>query len=111
MAEGNGTGRVLSVNDAITIEGSSNNTIGGTTVEHNVISGNHVDGILVFVGSVNNVIEGNFIGTDVTGTKAVPNTYSGIRVDSTSDNTIGGTAPGGRQRYLEKRPVWHLYRQ
>jgi parallel beta-helix repeat protein len=32
VAEGNGTGAVLSVNDAITIEESSNNTIGGTTV-------------------------------------------------------------------------------
>ena len=95
VAEGNGTGAVLSVNDAITIEGSSNNTIGGTTVAaRNIISGNHVDGVLVFVGSANNVIEGNFVGTDVTGTKALPNAYSGVRVDSTSDNTIGGTAPG-----------------
>ncbi len=95
VAEGNGTGAVLSVNDAITIEESSNNTIGGTTVgARNIISGNHVDGILIFVGSMNNVIEGNFIGTDVTGTKALPNAYSGVRVDSTSDNTIGGTAPG-----------------
>ena len=85
----------LSVNDGITIEDSSNDTIGGTTVAaRNIISGNHADGVLIFVGATNNVIEGNFIGTDVTGTKALPNDASGVRVDSTSDNTIGGTNPG-----------------
>ena len=95
MAEGNGTGAVLSVNDAITIEESSNNTIGGTSVgARNVISGNHVDGVLIFFGSMNNVFEGKFVETDVTGKKPLPNAYSGVRVDSTGNNTIGGTVPG-----------------
>ena len=43
---------------------------------------------------MNNVFEGNFVGTDVTGKKPLPNAYSGVRVDSTGNNTIGGTVPG-----------------
>ena len=47
---------------------SSNNTIGGTTAAaRNVISGNDVAGVLIQGGS-NNVVEGNYIGTDVNGT-------------------------------------------
>src|SRR4029077_12679369 len=40
----------------------------------------------------NNVVEGNLLGTDATGTKALANSYD-IRVDG-SDNTIGGTVAG-----------------
>jgi Right handed beta helix region/Matrixin len=47
--------------------GGSNNTIGGTTLEaRNVISGNN--GALFFNGGSNNLIQGNLIGTEVTGT-------------------------------------------
>ena len=40
-----------------------------------------------------NVIEGNYIGTDATGTVARPNTSHGILVQS-ANNRIGGTVPG-----------------
>ena len=41
-------------------------------------------------------MQGNFIGTDVTGNTALPN-YSGINLfGSASNNTIGGTVPGAR---------------
>jgi hypothetical protein len=40
-----------------------------------------------------NVIEGNFIGTDVTGTVGLGNGYSGVFISAQS-NTIGGTAAG-----------------
>ena len=44
----------------------------------------------------NNVIQGNFIGTNATGTAARPN-YDGIStLFSSPDNTIGGTAPAAR---------------
>jgi len=43
-----------------------------------------------------NVIEGNFIGTDATGTAALPNRSDGIVVSSGPNNTIGGTIPGAR---------------
>ncbi len=39
-------------------------------------------------------VQGNLIGTDVTGTHALGNTLWGVEVDGGSDNTIGGSTPG-----------------
>jgi hypothetical protein len=70
---------------------SANNTIGGTTTgARNVVSGNRSAGILVV--SSGTIIQGNYIGTDRTGTSAVPNAI-GVSVSS-SNNTIGGTTAG-----------------
>jgi parallel beta-helix repeat protein len=76
--------------------GASNNTIGGTTpAARNVISGNDIFGILLEgSGTSGNLIEGNLIGTDVSGTMAVPNGFDGIGVTGASGNTIGGTVTG-----------------
>ena len=41
-------------------------------------------------GSINNLVQGNLIGTDVTGTKALINTRWGILLND-NQNTIGGT--------------------
>ena len=64
-----------------------------TTVRGLVING-FSDGIFLQSGN-NNVVEGNFIGTDTTGTSATPNTASGIFI-AAPDSTIGGTNPSGR---------------
>jgi len=71
-------------------------TVGGTTAAaRNVISGNTNGGIDSFVlGSGNEVIEGNYIGVDVTGTEKLPNGSWGIRIAGPTDNTIGGTVQG-----------------
>jgi uncharacterized repeat protein (TIGR01451 family) len=71
----------------------SDNTVGGTTpAQRNVISGNNGSGMrLIGVDFRFNVIEGNYIGTDVTGTRPLGNGNDGIQVDGGSDNTIGGT--------------------
>ena len=70
---------------------SNNNTIGGlVTGAGNVISGNS-SGIVITLGSVGNVIRGNFIGTNAAGTGPVPNTQQGIVITSAVNNTIGGT--------------------
>ena len=95
-ALGNGFDGVLSF--------SSGNTIGGTTLgARNVISGNQLDGIsLVNAAATGNLVLGNYIGTDVNGTKAMGNTRHGISITYTtgtsnpsgSNNTIGGTTAG-----------------
>ena len=47
--------------------------------------------------SDNNVVQGNFIGTDATGTNDLGNSQSGILIDGTlleaSSNLIGGESP------------------
>jgi titin len=94
------TGRIVLPNvlNGITVLGS-NNIIGGTTAaERNLISGNLADGINL-AGDANH-IWGNYIGTDVGGTTALPNgtpndtgTGDGIRISGSFgvNNEIGGT--------------------
>ena len=44
-----------------------------------------------------NVIEGNFLGTDASGKAALPNENNAIRIESGSNvNLVGGTAPSAR---------------
>ncbi|HJT30908.1 MAG TPA: Calx-beta domain-containing protein, partial [Pirellulales bacterium] len=70
------------------------NTIGGTQPgEGNLISGNPGAGIYFAPSASGNILEGNRIGTDVTGTKALGNVGSGILSDG-SNNTIGGVRAG-----------------
>src|SRR5262249_21776641 len=68
---------------------ASNNAVRGLII--NRFNGN---GIVVNVNS--NVIEGNFIGTNATGTFALSNTLDGIFLNGGSNNTIGGTTPASR---------------
>jgi parallel beta-helix repeat protein len=85
----------LGNNNGIYITGSSRDTIGGTTsAERNVISGNTYDGI--YLSDVrDSFIQGNYIGTQASGTGAIPNGQHGIHLDTNSSrNMIGGTASG-----------------
>jgi parallel beta-helix repeat protein len=73
---------------------SSNNVIGGSVPgARNVISGNTLGEGLYISNSNGNVVKGNYIGTDGTGTTAVPNA-TGIGVYDSANTTIGGAAPG-----------------
>ncbi len=93
MAFGNGSGAVAGI-DLGFCGTFSNNTIGGTTPDaRNLISGNIGNGISM--GGTGNMVQGNFIGTDVTGTLALGNTGPGVG-NGGSSNLIGGTTVAAR---------------
>lgn len=58
----------------------------------NIISGNGLFGVSIAdAGTHGNVVQGNFIGTDVTGAFAVGNVYDGVLISNgAANNTIGG---------------------
>ena len=86
-------------NGIVILLGASRNQIGGTAPgAGNVASGNGGSGIACSGGSglvcSNNTIQGNFCGTNASGTAAIPNVTSGIRLSfGAFDNLVGGTSP------------------
>ena len=100
-----GSGAAGNGGNGIALTNTSDNTIGGTTAAaRNVISGDQPDretGAVQLTGSgtTGNVVEGNYIGTDASGSLAVPNVIdNGVGVvsinDGASNNVIGGSVPG-----------------
>jgi titin len=113
-------------NDGVTIRGADNNTIVGNyvgtdangtaamgnfwtgiwihagsqsnAIEGNVISGNGHDGIVIVESDTkNNVVSGNYIGTDVTGAIGLGNSGAGIIIAGGAKwNTIGGATTDER---------------
>ena len=109
----NGSGGVFIDN------GASGNTIGGSTTSAssviapgvgslfgltsdfagNLISGNMGDGVSIGASASpatqQNTVEGNFIGTTVSGAAALPYQHNGVEISNEPNNTIGpGTASG-----------------
>lgn len=84
--------------DGILVNNSAENLIGGLTpAARNVISGNNDSGILIAnPPSSNNVVQGNFIGTDLTGTLDRGNSAAGVQINNAAGNLVGGTAAGAR---------------
>lgn len=84
--------------------GARNNSIGDIG-KGNVISGNSHVGVFVGgVGATGNIIRGNLIGTDRTGTKAVPNNwgvslYEGSTKTTLDQNLISGNSSVGVGMY------------
>jgi len=91
-----GTNAVKNNSDGITLNGAVSNTIGGTVAAaRNVISGNANNGVdIVQMTDDFNVVCGNYIGTDITGSKAIGNAQSGVLVQGCS-NVIGCALTGG----------------
>ncbi len=99
-----GSNAIANVNGGVSVRGLSN-TIGGTlNAERNVISGNGATGIgnmdfgvvIRTLGAIpqttGNIIQGNYIGTDAAGTKALGNRNDGVFVErGANGNIIGGT--------------------
>ncbi|MCA9122016.1 MAG: hypothetical protein H6822_12080 [Planctomycetaceae bacterium] len=86
----------------------SSGPIGAQPFLGNVISGSRGDfpnaifGMGVWIVNVNatgNLIQGNKIGTDISGTIAVQNAGDGVNINSSSGNTIGGT-PAARRNII-----------
>lgn len=81
----------------ITIFGGKSNLVGGTlTSARNIISANKQFGVYITTNSIGNLIQGNYIGLDVTGTSALGNAESGVGIDNASLNTVGGTTTDAR---------------
>ena len=93
-----GTAKLANGGDGVVVGGlfgfvTNGVTIGGTTAAaRNIISGNGSNGIETGDASTT-LIQGNFIGTDVSGTNNLGNTGIGVSLNSTN-NTIGGTMAG-----------------
>lgn len=94
--DANGTNSLPNGNAGIGISSSAKNQIGGTTPgARNIISANGDAGIfLIGSGATNNQIQGNYIGTDISGTVARGNLYEGIYLEGATANFIGGSAAG-----------------
>lgn len=82
--------------DGIFLNAASGVTVGGVTpAARNIISGNNNDGIQISgAGSSSNVVVGNYIGLDVTGSSDLGNGASGVFISAVPNNTVGGTSPG-----------------
>ena len=81
----------------ISVSMASSNTIGGSAAgARNVISGNFSGGVdVVFQFSLNNVVKGNYIGTNALGTAALGNTGGGVILEgAVVTRLVGGTGAG-----------------
>lgn len=81
------------------VNAAHNNTVGGATaLARNVISGNGQNGVLIWTsGTDQNLVAGNYIGTNQSGTAAVANAQNGVNLNTgAQNNTIGGDSVGER---------------
>jgi len=92
-----GTNALGNLSDGVTISGGSQNSrIGGTIAgSGNLISGNGANGVSAWSGSSGNIVQGNLVGVDVSGLRALKNTNSGVSLECAS-NVVGGEAAGAR---------------
>ena len=81
---------VFSSDDGILIEFGSGNVIGGpNSGDRNVVSGNRKHGVSVD-GGQDNVVSGNYIGTNPAGSTALANAGHGVHVWDGADDTVVG---------------------
>ena len=98
-----GTAAVGESGWGVLLEDGSNLTIGGPNpADRNLISGNGSGGIVMtptFTGATGHLIQGNYIGTDVTGTAPLGAPFShgllGVYQATVVDNLISGNPGGG----------------
>ena len=82
--------------NGITIASASLNTVGGSAgTARNVISGNTSHGVHILSGATGNSLQGNYIGTDSSGSLAKGNSLKGVRIESPG-NSVGGSSSAVR---------------
>ena len=85
-----GTQELANSGDGILIENCANSLVGGAAPgTGNTISGNDGSGVRIVGGlAVENVVQGNYIGTDATGALALGNGDHGVAIDGGSRNIV-----------------------
>jgi CSLREA domain-containing protein len=74
--------------------GGNSNLIGGTVADaRNVVAASNAHGISLSSGTSDNTIQGNYIGTDITGTLDLGSSAMGVFLDG-SNNLLGGAIAG-----------------
>jgi uncharacterized repeat protein (TIGR01451 family) len=103
-----GTAAIPNGEHGVNVQFGDGNLVGGAAAgQGNLISGNLVHGVnlgiynnsFVYSGTpkprdYGTVVQGNRIGTDVTGLLPLPNSSDGVYVNSMAGNLIGGFLPG-----------------
>lgn len=93
---GTGTAAVGNEDSGILLINTDNLTIGGNTPAHrNVLSGSRTEFAIFLINTSGTTVQGNYIGTDITGIAPMPNDSGGIRLEGNVNSvTIGGTGTG-----------------
>jgi hypothetical protein len=85
--------------EGIDINGGMRVTIGGTSLAaRNLISGNVTHGVNISSHDSDVAVMGNDVGVSVSGNVALPNGFSGVRIEGGAGHQVGGgdgTTPGG----------------
>ena len=98
-----GTAAIGNAGDGISIV-SNNNTVGGTTsAARNVISGNSGDGLLL--DGAQNLVQGNYIGTNAAGNAAIANGLQGVYLAHRAEQHHRRHVRGRCQRHLRQHVV------
>jgi hypothetical protein len=91
-----GTVAVGNEGEGVRIIDAPKTLVGGAVpAARNIISGNN-RGVVIQDASTGSLVQGNYIGTDVTGSNALGNSQEGVSLYSTSGILIGGTIKGTR---------------
>ncbi len=97
-----GTGRLGNDRAGIYMDGGTHSNVIGTNgdgvadlAERNVIAANGWEGVAMHPGVRQNIIAGNYIGTDATGTQRMGNSWNNVGIyENTEQNRVGTNGDG-----------------